>query len=118
VQKEIKIQPLEMKYSFSGELWKYKGPGGWCFITIPPALSKKIPGIHSVSEEGWGRLKTLAIVGNSTWKTSIWFDTKCDSYLLPVKSLIRKKEKLEIGAVISVELEFELDKWLLNSILR
>ena len=30
----------------------------------------------------------------SEWKTAIWFDTKQDTYLLPLKAEIRKKENI------------------------
>ncbi|MBK7959563.1 MAG: DUF1905 domain-containing protein [Bacteroidetes bacterium] len=45
-------------------------------------------------EEGWGRLKATAKVGNSEWKTAIWFDTKVNTYLLPLKATIRQKRRL------------------------
>lgn len=107
-----------MKFSFKSELWKSRGVGGWYFLTLPSRLSSEIREVHSVSEEGWGRLKTLAIIGNNKWNTSIWFDTKADAYLLPVKSLIRSKEKLEIGKAVKVTIEFEFDKWFMNSFTR
>lgn len=94
-------------YKFRSELWKHSGNGGWCFVTLPLSLSQKIRKHHSESEEGWGRLKTKAQVGKTTWDTAIWFDTKAKSYLLPVKLEIRKKEKLAIGTKISVSLTLE-----------
>ena len=45
-------------------------------------------------EEGWGRLKATAKIGNSQWETAIWFDTKRKTYLLPLKADIRKKENI------------------------
>ena len=41
-------------------------------------------------------MKVTVQIGNSEWKTSIWFDTKHDTYLLQVKAAIRKKEKIEM----------------------
>ncbi|MFZ4715196.1 MAG: DUF1905 domain-containing protein [Bacteriovoracaceae bacterium] len=110
-QKSKSIRSSEMEYFFRGKLWKHNGPGGWCFITVPKVHSRKIRKIHISSEEGWGRLKTLAIIGESSWKTAIWFDTKADAYLLPVKSLIRKQEKLQVGTKFEVRLKFEFEKW-------
>jgi hypothetical protein len=43
-----------------------------------------------------GRLKATAQIGDSIWKTAIWFDTKLNTYLLPLKAAIRKKELIEI----------------------
>jgi hypothetical protein len=99
-----------MKYSVSAKVWKYKGHAGWYFITLPKALSKKIRSKHGISEEGWGRLKTTATIGKSKWKTAIWYDTKAQGYLLPLKSVIRKKEKIAADTNVKVRLEFDVDK--------
>jgi hypothetical protein len=42
-------------------------------------------------------LKAIAKIGNSEWKTAIWFDTKMNTYLLPLKAEIRKLENLTIN---------------------
>jgi hypothetical protein len=47
-------------------------------------------------------LKATANIGASEWKTAIWFDTKLNTYLLPLKAEIRKKEQIEIGRIIQV----------------
>ena len=41
-------------------------------------------------EQGWGRLKASAQIGDTRWDTAIWFDTSRQTYLLPVKASIRK----------------------------
>ncbi len=55
-------------------------------------------------EEGWGRLKATAKIGNHQWETAIWFDTKKETYLLPLKAKTRKKEKIEAENQIEVTL--------------
>lgn len=98
-----------MKCSVRGELWKYEGAAGWCFVTLSKALSAKIRKGHAEAEEGWGRLKAQVTIGKTSWKTSIWFDTKRDAYLLPVKTQIRKTEKLAIGSKIAATIEIHDD---------
>jgi hypothetical protein len=95
------------KYKFKSKVWKYKGAAGWYFVSLPKALSKKIRTQHGLSEEGWGRLKTAAQLGTSQWTTAIWFDTKSNCYLLPIKALVRKKEKIEIDSNVNVILQME-----------
>lgn len=97
-------------YSFQAKVWKYKGKAGWYFASLPMPLSKKIRLNHGLSEEGWGRLKSSAQVGKTKWNTSIWFDSKAKTYLLPIKSEIRKKEKIEIDTAVKVRLLFVPDK--------
>lgn len=86
-----------IKYPFTAEIWKFQAPGGWHFASLPQKLSKEIRENLKWQEEGWGRLKAVAEIGSSEWETAIWFDTKKNTYLLPIKAVIRKKEKLQEG---------------------
>jgi hypothetical protein len=92
----------KIEYEFSSVMWQYSSPGGWFFVTLPVALSKEIRENMQWQEEGWGRLKVTARIDNTEWRTSIWFDTKKNSYLLPVKAEIRKRANLEIEKKIEV----------------
>lgn len=95
----------QKKYRFKGEVWKYKGHAGWHFVTLPKKLSVTIRKNHGFSEEGWGRLKAKAFTGDSEWQTAIWFDTKAESYLLPVKASVRKANGIKSGVEILVILQ-------------
>ena len=95
------------QFSFRAKVWKYEGKAGWYFVTLPKQLSKKIRKAHGLSEEGWGRLKASAQIGKTIWKTAIWYDTKAQSYLLPLKSEIRKKEAISVGVLINIKLQLE-----------
>ncbi len=86
-----------IKYQFTAQIWRYEGAGGWYFISLPPELSAEIRSLLRSEEEGWGRLKATAAIGQSEWKTAIWFDSKRGTYLLPLKSEVRKRENLREG---------------------
>ena len=47
-------------------------------------------------------MKIAAKVGNSEWQTAIWFNTKLDTYILPIKAAIRKKEKIALNEDVKV----------------
>ena len=93
-----------IRYDFAARLWQHSAPGGWHFVSLPQDLSNEIRRHLGHEEEGWGRLKAVAKTGNTQWKTAIWFDTKRQTYLLPVKSEIRKKEQILPNAQIHVTL--------------
>ncbi|MCJ8208124.1 DUF1905 domain-containing protein [Mucilaginibacter sp. RS28] len=93
-----------IRYEFVASLWQYPGPNSWYFVSLPKILSKEIRTTLRSEEEGWGRLKAIAKVGGSEWKTAIWFDTKTGTYSLPLKSEIRKKEALQTGQEVSITL--------------
>jgi len=86
----------KIKYEFITRIWKHTGQGSWYFVSVPHELAKEIRNYLKSKEEGWGRLKATAKIGNTEWVTAIWFDTKMNTYLLPIKAEIRKKEKLEL----------------------
>ena len=94
----------KIKYHFSGELWRDKSENGWYFVTVPSNYSEEIRSNLRWQEEGWGRMKAIAIINGLKWDTSIWFDSKGKSYILPVKSEIRKKLSLKENNSITVSI--------------
>jgi hypothetical protein len=65
-------------------------------------MSEEIRKNLKFMEEGWGRMKASAKIGNTEWETAIWFDTKHKTYLLPLKAEIRKKENIEIDKDVEI----------------
>ena len=93
-----------IQYQFKAKPWQHIGPGGWYFVSLPEKLSKEIRTVFKMDEEGWGRLKAQAKIGNTEWKTAIWYDTKRNTYLLPLKAAIRKKEQILIDKMIALSI--------------
>lgn len=96
------MEITEIKYNFNSKPWKYIGQAGWTFISLPKHTAKEIRDSLKSEEEGWGRLKAMAKIGKTQWKTAIWFDTKMNTYLLPLKAELRKKESIEIDKNIAL----------------
>jgi hypothetical protein len=91
-----------IQYEFTAKPWLYSPtPMSWYFIALPQEMANEIRENLKFQEEGWGRMKARAKVGNTEWETSIWFDTKHKTYILPLKAEIRKKEKLEIDKEVA-----------------
>jgi hypothetical protein len=90
-------------YTFTAKPFRHDS-GDWIFAAIPDALSEEIREYHQWQEEGWGRLKARAQVGESIWETSIWYDTKHRAYLLPLKEAIRVKEQVKLNEDIMIQL--------------
>jgi len=93
-----------IQYAAEGKLWQHSAPGGWHFVSLPTEISTEIRELLQSKEEGWGRLKVTVRIGDSTWKTAIWYDTKHKAYLLPVKSAIRAAESLTSDTIVHVVL--------------
>lgn len=92
----------KIKYTFVGKMWKYNSTGGWYFVSLPKKMGKEIRENLKWQEEGWGRMKVLAECNEISWETAIWFDTKIQTYLLPIKAEIRRKCKLKIDTNVDL----------------
>ncbi len=91
----------KIRYNFTGKIWN----GGWFFVSLPKDISKEIREHLKWQEEGWGRMKATAIIKEIEWDTAIWFDTKLETYLLPLKADIRKKARLELNDTITLSIK-------------
>jgi len=94
---------MSIAYQFSAVVWQYSQTGGWYFVSLPSDLATEIRELFKTQEEGWGRMKAKAKIRESLWDTAIWYDTKLGTYILPLKAEIRKKEKIEVGSILNIE---------------
>ena len=92
----------KIQYEFTAILWQQASTGGWQFVSLPEDISAEVRALLKSYEEGWGRLKATAKIGNTKWETAIWFDTKRNTYLLPIKANIRTNENLTLNSEMSV----------------
>ncbi|MFG1922004.1 DUF1905 domain-containing protein [Cryptosporangium sp. NPDC048952] len=96
-----------MIVTFDAELWLWEARRNesWTFVSLPAEASEDIREITAGLERGFGSLRVRARIGVSTWKTSIFPDSKRGSYVLPIKRAIRTAQSLEPGDTTSVEVE-------------
>lgn len=98
---------MEKTYLIKAKVWLYPGMTGWHFVTIPANTSKDIDYYFSQAKRGWGSLPVLVTIGKTSWRTSIFPDKKSDSYLLPLKAEVRKKETIQEGDSITFSLKIK-----------
>jgi hypothetical protein len=91
-----------MNLEFSGEIWFWKGPAPWHFVTVPDEESGELEAVSAQVTYGWGVLPVRARIGGTGWKTSLF--PKDGRYLLPVKAWVRRAEGLDLGDVVTVRL--------------
>ncbi len=99
------MEPNGIKCEFSSKAYHYSTSAdmvGWTIVSLSKELSAEIRESFKREEQGWGRLKATAKTGGSEWQTAIWFDTKLDTYMLPIKAAIRKKENIALEQVVDV----------------
>jgi hypothetical protein len=92
-------------FEFAAPLWRYPGADGWHFVSLPPEISMDITDITAGIRRGFGSVRVAATVGSTSWRTSIFPDSKTGVYWLPVKQAVREAERLEVGDQVKAQLQ-------------
>lgn len=93
------------KHNFKTKLWLYSGPSAWHFITVPKKIAHEIKNNFGALEGGWGSLPVKVAIGETRWQTSIFWDSKEKSYILPIKAKVRKQENIKANSLVKLSLE-------------
>jgi hypothetical protein len=96
---------IEMRMEFAGEIWYWRGPSPFYFVTVPEKECREIKAISGSVTYGWGMIPVLVRLGKSVWKTSLW--PKDGSYIVPIKANIRRAEKVDEGDTVTIRLELQ-----------
>jgi hypothetical protein len=92
-----------MDLSFSGEVWPWRGPAPFHFVTVPEPEAEELRAVAQLVSYGWGMIPVAVTIGHTTWTTSLW--PKDGSYVVPLKDAVRAKESIELGDEVAVRLE-------------
>jgi hypothetical protein len=95
-----------MELKFSGEIWFWKGPAPFHFVTVTDEECAAIEAVSSQVTYGWGVIPVTAQIGDTTWTTSLF--PKDGLYLVPIKVAVRKAEGLDLGDVVSIRLDIDV----------
>jgi hypothetical protein len=95
-----------MNIAFSGELWFWKGPAPWHFVTVPEDECAELEETSALVTYGWGMIPVTAQIGTSTWTTSLF--PKDERYIVPVKTSVRRAEHLDVGDLVTVRLAVDV----------
>lgn len=91
-----------MDLEFSNEIWEWRGPAPYYFVTVPDAEAGDIREIAAGVTYGWGMIPAHLRIGRTDFTTSLW--PKNGGYVVPLKDAVRKAEELEEGDVVTVHL--------------
>ena len=90
-------------FAFDAELWEWDAQGGWYFVTVPGPESDDIR-ILAGPPRGFGSVRVEATIGDTTWRTSVFPDSKSGCFVLPVKRAVRRAEGVDEGDTCRVSL--------------
>jgi hypothetical protein len=102
---------LSETHAVTAKLWIWstdKAPASWHFLTIEGEAAEAIHALALMRrlefghKRGWGSIKVIATVGETSWDTSIFPAKDLGGWLLPVKAAVRKAEGLVAGDQVKV----------------
>ena len=94
--------PETMRMEFAGELWQWRGPAPYHFITVPDDGCAALRAMAPVVSYGWGMIPVRVRIGRTVWETSLF--PKDGRYVVPIKDLVRRAEGLADGDTATLEL--------------
>lgn len=116
-----------MELNFIGEVWPWRGPSPFHFVTVPQRESDELREVTGLVSYGWGMLpvqvtvvRTDATEGagggeggegaaaeqrsqGTVWTTALYPKDGC--YALPLKDAVRRAERIELGDTVTVHIE-------------
>lgn len=94
-----------MEIDFTAPLWLWPGDAAWHFVSLPEDAADDIRERFAGQRRGFGSVRVHVRVGETTWDTSIFPDSKSGTYVLPMKRLVRDREGLAEGDDVTIHLE-------------
>jgi len=88
---------MDGSFASNGVLWRHDSATAWHFLTVPAETSSEIHERFGMLSPGFGSLRVEATIGDTRWRTSIFYDRSLRSYLLPVNAAARKAGGLAEG---------------------
>ena len=95
-----------MELEVTGEVWFWKGPSPYHFVSVPDEESAALASVSSRVSYGWGMIPVAGSVGRTRFTTALW--PKDGGYVVPLKDAVRRAEALELGDVVTVRLSVDL----------
>ncbi len=92
-------------YKLKSKVLVYPGMSAWRFLGLPEKQGQEIKKKFGSRAKGWGSLPVSVTIGKTVWDTSIFPDKKSRSYLLPLKSKVRKAENISDDATVTFSLK-------------
>ena len=95
-----------MELTFSGEIWYWRGPSPYHFVTVPVEECAKLSEVAGAVTYGWGMVPVTVEIGGTRWTTSLW--PKNGGYIVPLKDKVRKAEGLALGQMVALRMSVEI----------
>ena len=90
-----------MQLRISGEIWFWRGPAPFHFVSVPPAEAEMIHDVSTVVTYGWGMIPASVTIGATTVTTALW--PKDGGYIVPIKKALQDREGIGIDDAVDID---------------
>lgn len=97
-----------MELEFDGEVFWWKGPSPFHFVTVPEPEAAELRAASSLVSYGWGVIPVAVQIGRTRWTTSLF--PKKGAYLVPLRDAVRAAEGVTLGDVVSIRLTVDVER--------
>jgi len=96
---------IDLDFTLTAKVWLWQAEkAAWHFVTLPQEIAGQIKFTRE-RRTGFGSVRVSVTIGDTSWKTSIFPAKEADSYLLPIKAEVRKKEGITLEDEIHVHIK-------------
>lgn len=89
-----------MDAEFAGVMFEWRGPSPFHWLAVPGGVCAEVRAEAAEVSYGWGAIPVAARIGVTDWETSLL--PKDGGYVLPIKTSVRARERLDDGDLITV----------------
>jgi len=90
----------QVRFRFDTRIIEWRGPAPYFYAPVPAEHVEELRRIAKIVSYGWGCVPVKAKIGQVTFTTSLF--PKADTYLLPIKTAVRRKTNVTAGETIAV----------------
>ena len=91
-----------MELRLDGEVWYWRGPAPFHFVTVPPPVAGQLRQVLSRVTYGWATVPAEVTLGGTTWTTSLWPEE--GGYVAPLEAAVRRAGAVEVGDHVGLRL--------------
>lgn len=89
-----------MDFRCTGEIWEWRGPAPFHFVTVPAELQEDLKAQASLASYGWGVVPVSAVASGVCFTTSLF--PRDGGYVIPIKAAVRQALQVGIGDELTV----------------
>ncbi|WP_458115908.1 DUF1905 domain-containing protein [Arthrobacter sp. D2-10] len=94
-----------MQLTFEGDIWYWRGPAPFHFVTVPEEQCVEVRAVSKVVSYGWGMIPAAVTIGGTTWTTAMF--PKNGGYIVPIKDFVRQDEGIDDGDRVTLLLSID-----------